>query len=197
MLYDFSLQEGDTLNACVLEIISEPFLSYVPRIDSIRQETFLGQETRAFYTQGVFINEGLLPTMPGRLLEGFGYELHGLFNFGRKGPLVRFVSYCEGDSIDCGFLTAVKESPEMPQPVIMLSPNPTHNVVIIQMDPAFRKETELQVSLINAAGKVVRRVNWNTLKALEVDVSTLPEGMYFLNVSGEKMSVVKKLVIAD
>src|SRR5687767_6732477 len=58
LLYDFSLQEGDTLNDCVLENIYLPFMSFIPIVDSIRQLNYSGLETRAFYMQGLFENYG-------------------------------------------------------------------------------------------------------------------------------------------
>ncbi|MGB3079994.1 MAG: T9SS type A sorting domain-containing protein, partial [Saprospiraceae bacterium] len=183
-------------NDCVLENIYDPsFMSYVPRVDSIRQLTYLGLETRAFFTQGVFVNYGDLTDGQGLLLEGFGYEKHGLINYGRNGPLVFFKYFCEGDSLDCELLSAVKEPPEIQQPVLMVFPNPADNAVRIQIDPAFRKENELQLSILNTVGDVVLHINWKTWKELEVDVRNLHDGMYYLNVYGERMNAIKKIVI--
>ncbi|HZV69468.1 MAG TPA: T9SS type A sorting domain-containing protein [Saprospiraceae bacterium] len=192
LLYDFSLQEGDTLNDCVLENIYLHFMPNKPHVDSIRHLTYSGLETRAFYMQGVFDNYGDFFETTGLILEGYGYEQHGLINYGRNGQLVWFQYFCEGDSLDCELLSAVQEPPEIPQPVISISPNPTSDILIIQIDPAFRKENELQVSILNAAGDIVLGVNWNTWKELEVDVSNFHDGMYFLNVNGEEMRAVKK-----
>lgn len=197
LLYDFSLQEGDTLNECVLENIYLPFMAHVPTVDSIRLLNYSGLETRAFYMQGFFDNYGDLGETTGLILEGYGYEQHGLINYGRNGELVFFQYYCEGDSLDCKILSAVQEPTEIPQSVISLSPNPTHDILIIQIDSDFRKETELQVSLLSAMGNVVLQVNWNTFKELEVDISNLHDGVYFLNIQGKGMRVVKKIVIAD
>ena len=58
LLYDFSLQEGDTLNECVLENIYLPFMAYVTTVDSIQLLNYSALETRAFYMQGVFDNYG-------------------------------------------------------------------------------------------------------------------------------------------
>ncbi len=196
LLYDFSLQEGDTLNDCVLENLYESWVPTIPVVDSIRPFVFSGLATRAFYTTGVFVNYGDLYYGIGRILEGFGYETHGLINYGRNGWLVDFQYFCEGDSLDCDLLSALNELPRIPQSVITVSPNPVRDFVIIQIDPDFRKETKLQVSLFNLVGNKVFHINWNSLTELEVDVSKLHDGIYFLNVHGERMSAVKKIVIA-
>jgi len=196
LLYDFSLLQGDTLNECVLKNIYDDWLSYVPQVDSIRPLTYLGLKTRAFFTKGVFVNYGDLADSPGLLLEGYGYEQHGLINYGRNGPLVEFQYFCEGDSLDCELLSAVKEPPEIPQSLFAVSPNPTRDILNIQIDPGFQNETDLQVYLLNAFGNVTLHTNWNTLQELQVDVSNIPDGVYFLNVYGKRGSDVKKIVIA-
>ncbi len=195
LLYDFSLQEGDTLNECVLENIYLPFMSDISRIDSIRHLVYSGLETRAFYMRGVFDNYGDLFEDTGLILEGYGYERHGLIKYGRNGPLVLFQYFCEGDSLDCELLSAVQEPPIIPQQFIDLSPNPTSDFVVIQIDPAFLKENELQVSIFNSVGDVILHVNWNPWKELEVDVRNLYDGIYFLNVYDERVMAVKKFVI--
>ncbi|MBK9983364.1 MAG: T9SS type A sorting domain-containing protein [Saprospiraceae bacterium] len=77
----------------------------------------------------------------------------------------------------------------------MVFPNPADNAVRIQIDPAFRKENELQLSILNTVGDVVLHINWKTWKELEVDVRNLHDGMYYLNVYGERMNAIKKIVI--
>ncbi len=197
LLYDFSLQVGDTLNDCVLEnIYDSSGMSYVPRIDSIRQLNYLGLETRAFYTQGIFINYGLLFDSPGILLEGFGYEYHGLINYGRKGELVFFQYYCEGDSLDCEILSAVQDLGETTKYGILVSPNPAQDFIIIQPTPAIQKERELKVSILNSIGNVVLQTNWNTFDKLKVEVNNLSEGIYFLSIYGQRINTVQKIVIA-
>ncbi|MEO6130727.1 MAG: T9SS type A sorting domain-containing protein, partial [Saprospiraceae bacterium] len=103
--------------------------------------------------------------------------------------------FCEGDSLDCELLSALQEATEMTQSVITLSPNPARDFVIIQIDPAFRRENELQVSILNSVGDVILHGNWNPWKKLEVDVRNLYDGIYFLNVHDERVMVVKKFVI--
>jgi hypothetical protein len=196
LLYDFSLEEGDTLNDCLLENLYEPWLSFVPRVDSIRPYVFSGLATRAFYTKGIFYNGEDLFEIESRILEGFGYEIHGLINYGRKGSLVIFQYFCEGDSLDCELLSDVNELPRLPQAVVTVSPNPASDILTIQVEPAFRSQSELQFSLVNTEGHVVTQVNWNALTKLDIDVSSLEDGMYFLNVCGKRIKAIKKIVIA-
>ncbi|MEO8088474.1 MAG: T9SS type A sorting domain-containing protein [Bacteroidota bacterium] len=196
LLYDFSLHVGDTLNDCVLENIYLPFMSFIPQVDSIRPLTYSGLLTRAFYMQGIFDNYGDFFETTGLILEGYGYEKHGLINYGRKGELVFFQYFCEGDSLDCELLSALQEPTEMTPSVITLSPNPARDFVNIQIDPVFRREIELQVSLLNTVGDVILHENWNTAKELQIDVRNVDEGLYFLNIFGRKMNVSKKIVIA-
>ena len=196
LLYDFSLQEGDTLNDCVLESIYLPFMPYIPDVDSIRQLTYSGLETRAFYMQGVFDNYGDFFEITGRILEGYGYEQHGLINYGKKGPLVYFQYFCEGDSLDCELLSAIQEPPKIRQSIISITPNPARDIVIIQIDPAFHTISDLQISLLNAVGNVILYEDWNTVKELQIDVSNFHDGVYFLNIYGEGINATKKIIVA-
>jgi hypothetical protein len=196
LLYDFSLQEGDTLNDCVVEKLYEPWVPFIPRVDSIRSYDFWGLATRAFYTQGVFSNGGDLFYNVGRILEGFGYEIHGLINYGRRGELVLFQYFCEGDSLDCELLSAIQEPPKIPRSVISVTPNPARDIVIIQIDPAFHTNNDLQISLLNAVGNVLLHENWNTVKELQIDVSNFHDGIYFLNIYGEGINATKKIIVA-
>ena len=195
LLYDFSLQEGDTLNDCVLENLYAPWVPSVPRIDSIRPFVFSGLASRAFYTQGVFVNYGDLFYDIGRIFEGFGYEAHGLINYGRKEFLTEFQYFCEGDSLDCELLSAIEEPGEKLGYDFTLFPNPADDILIVQIDPSYRKETELQVYLLNAMGNVILHTNWNIFKDLKLNVSNLHNGMYFLSIHGERVSAIKSIVI--
>lgn len=179
LLYDFSLLPGDTLNACVLDKIYASFLTYVPRVDSIRAEPSFGQLRRAFYTKGVFVNEGLLFDSPGTLLEGFGYALHGLLNFGRKGPLVRFDDYCEGAYANCGFTTALAELADLASPLVF-SPNPATHHFRLQTIPSAPGDVVWRLGLFNASGRLVLQRDWSPSESLEVEVDGLPAGVYHL-----------------
>lgn len=196
LLYDFSLMIGDTLNDCVLENLYEPWLDYIPRIDTIWEGNYFGLETRFFYTDGIFINYGDIFDGSGFLLEGFGYEQHGLINYGRKGPLVLFNYFCEGDSLDCELLSGISELPLIPPSLITFFPNPAKDFVNLHIDPDFQNGSKLDVFLFNLMGNNVYYENWNTLKELTIDISKLQNGIYFLNVNGDKFRTVKKIVIA-
>jgi len=196
LLYDFSLQEGDTLNECVLENIYLPFMSDISRVDSIRQFVYSGLETRAFYMRGVFDNYGNSFEDTGLILEGYGYERHGLINYGRNGFLVLFQYFCEGDSLDCELLSAVEDPEVNPVAHIVISPNPTHDILRIQKGADFQNEAQLKVSILDIAGNVINYTDWNTFQALEIDVRDLPVGMYILNLNGERTSTTTKIVKA-
>lgn len=196
LLYDFSLLKGDTLNDCVLDNLYEPFLMFLPQVDSIRWEEHLGSERRAFYTTGVFVNEGMLSFSPGQLIEGFGYKAHGLINFGRKGILVRFEDYCEGDFPQCGFVSASSEPNATPKLVVTVSPNPARDVISLQLDQHFQHETVIQVSILNAAGKVAQQTNCSAMETVILDIHNLQNGMYILKIRGENVNAIAKLFIA-
>jgi len=196
LLYDFSLQEGDTLNECVLENIYLPFMSDISRVDSIRQFVYSDLETRAFYMRGIFDNYGDSFEDTGLILEGYGYERHGLINYGKNGPLVLFQYFCVSDSLDCELLSAVQEPIESSKYGILITPNPAQDFIIIQPTPAIQKEIRLTASLLNATGNVVLQRNWNTIDNLKIEVNTLSEGIYFLSIYGQRINTVQKIVIA-
>jgi len=195
LLYDFSLEEGDTLNNCVLENLYEPWMPFVPRVDSIRPYVFSGLESRAFYTEGIFFNGGDQFYIQGRILEGFGYEIHGLINYGRNGFLVLFQYFCEGDSLDCELLSAIEE-PGIPKSEFSLSPNPADYFVFIRTDQTLMRETTLKISFLNAIGNVVLQANWNDQNELKVDVSQLIDGIYLLNIYGQRINTSQKILIS-
>jgi hypothetical protein len=196
LLYDFSLQAGDTLNECVLENIYLPFMEELSRIDSVSPYTYSGLETRAFFMNGVFDNYGDLFEDTGIIFEGYGYERHGLINYGRQGPLVLFQYFCEGDSLDCELLSAVEAPEDVNESGITISPNPANDILRIQMDQDFQKESGLQILLMNATGNVNRRLDSNGFQIIETDVSDLPDGLYFIGIYGDSIRGMKKLIIA-
>lgn len=194
LLYDFSLREGDTVNTCIRNQIYEPFLAQASLIDSIRLETHFGQQRKTWYTQGVFVNEGLLLNSSGRLLEGFGYADHGLINFGRQGPLIRFVSFCEGSYAACGFTSAATELGK-PNPIFVLSPNPARDFVRLQANPEHPQHQLLPLQLVDATGLPVLSANWDTATPLDLNLKGVPAGIYRVRVAGGPVYWAKTLVL--
>lgn|GEM_PF-2824930 len=52
----------------------------------------------------------------------------------------------------------------------------------------------LQISVMDISGQVLRRENINSTGSIELDVSALPAGLYFLTAQGDGESWVRKFV---
>jgi hypothetical protein len=70
---------------------------------------------------------------------------------------------------------------------IKVYPNPTSNKIIIQSDNSIQR---FEIKLLNLTGEIVLLT-----KKKEIDVSTLPNGIYFLNFETENYISSKKIVV--
>jgi hypothetical protein len=117
-----------------------------------------------------------------------------MFTFGQKN---RMRAALDGDRIalqsspGCGAVAAVKD--DLSAGSVDLSPNPTPGVFTLQAHPFNPRTT--QVVVTNALGAEVYR-HENARFPLTIDLSTLPNDLYFVRVSNGRSLVTRKVVIA-
>ncbi len=172
LLFDFSIEQGDTLNECLrnsVERFGNPDEPFYPKVDSVKYEIDqYGIKRKHFYSFGYFEQCNFLHA-PGFVMEGFGFSdgpFRGLIN--RK-----LINYCEGTLSDCNIISSTKDTPFDNNSRITISPNPSSEFITI--------ETALDIN-------VVEIINQNGISVLkgnnkEIDVSNLITGVYFVRCS--------------
>ena len=108
LLFDFSLEQGDTLNECLrnsIERFGNPDVPFYPVVDSVKYEIDqFGIKRKHFYSFGYF-DQCNFWHVPGYIMEGFGF-LDGPF----RGDINReLITYCEGTLADCNIISSTKD----------------------------------------------------------------------------------------
>ena len=172
LLFNFSLEEGDTLNECLrnsIERFGNPDEPFYPKVDSVKYEIdFYGKTRKHIYSFGYFEQCNFLHS-PGFVMEGFGFSdgpFRGLIN--RK-----LINYCEGTLSDCNIISSTSDAVYNKINKIIISPNPTVEFITI--------ETALDIN-------VVEIINQNGMSVLkgndkQINVSNLITGVYFVRCS--------------
>ena len=78
---------------------------------------------------------------------------------------------------------------------IKLFPNPSNGTISIEMAEDLKGNYQLEVQ--DLVGKTVaeKQLKLQSSNVLQIDLSYLPKGVYFLKLSNEKSAAVKKIVI--
>lgn len=74
-----------------------------------------------------------------------------------------------------------------------LSPNPAHQNCLVQLGNT--EASEVSVRLISATGQTCQEARLNGATAHWLDLSSLPAGVYFVEVTGESGTAVRQLVV--
>ena len=75
----------------------------------------------------------------------------------------------------------------------MIYPNPAIDELILEFDLEQRAATTIK--LVDISGKVVYSAFINPgIQIVNIDLSMLSEGVYFIHISGEKNILVKKII---
>lgn len=82
---------------------------------------------------------------------------------------------------------------------ILLAPNPAFNYTVIKFKNKLQSKEDITVSVFNSAGKLVDRyptTQTELLKGFRLSTVILANGLYFIQLSSEKINQVLRLLIS-
>lgn len=176
LLFDFSINTGDTLSSFIRTFIADADLnSPYGIVDSITSETIYDKERKVINTSGLIPTNGLGFFEKIVLIEGTGlYSFDGPDNGEGIGFFPRndtyMFAYCEGDYNDCNIILPNKEIDDSIN--VTISPNPTNGIFSITSNKLVDN-----AELYDMTGKRLRVFTDD-----EVDISSYPDGMYLVKV---------------
>ena len=175
VLYDFSLEQGDTLNPCTLA--GEVFEPGSGLVDSFGVEEYYGLLRPLIYTTGNVTTGGLAAYDQLKIMQGFGLADRGLlYNYPSY-----LVDYCSGAGADCEPLLSSSNSTAIDE--VDIYPNPVGDVLHVKTD-AFSME---RIHLYGLDG-----IEYPLdATAEQFDLSFLSSGLYFLIIEKENGDLLK------
>lgn len=172
LLFDFSVEVGDTLDWCGLSR-----QNHYPKVDSIRFEAVYwtpGIQRKTLYTKLLWSIYGDLGTTPVAIIEGIGYDIIGPFLIGSY-----LIDYCVGTDAQCGIITATKNI--QLQEAFNIYPNPSNAYITIEKaDHTF--ENSSIIYLTDQFGRLISQRYYNNISQKRIDITNLPSGIYFLEI---------------
>lgn len=170
LLFDFSLQVGDTVNCSVYESIWASSANQYPAgiVDSIKIIEVEGKLRRALITHGFYTTNGLPFEIPIPIAEGFGYSDFGLF----YEPLVGLTDYCEGQIDPCNLI--LSNSAVSPAQQINIFPNPSSGIFQVNLE----RENIKSIKAYSILGQLQKETQFENT----IDLSTLASGVYLLEI---------------
>ena len=122
--------------------------------------------------------------------SGFPYWFNGLIDdirlYNRPLSATEVLQYCDtAKMLPLDVQTFPATSPD-----IIIYPNPAHNNIYIQL-PGNNGKNEIQ--LINTLGQVITNIKPDA-DIVNLDMSVLPTGSYFIKVSGSGQTIVRKVL---
>ena len=193
VLYDLGAQEGDSW---VIKVGTETLTMHVDAVEYIEYEgrtykMLQVSDAGDIFSGTIVCGIGHLTSFfPERLMtKGKGYRVEGIRCYWREGELV----FKYGDK-DCNevyqkYHNGIEEDgPSTGSGTLMVYPNPTNGVLFVET----RHGTSLPdqtYRITNLMGQTVLSGNI-TAEIQQIDVSALPEGMYFITFAGETRKFV-------
>ena len=187
--YDFTLLVGNTINLQFMGILT---------VDSIASITLLNGQVRKYmrlrntYLQKIEWIDGI-----GDIHNGF------LYQHGAEGEHNEFICahdnsgmlYKSNSALDCDSLTSsiVSVKEQSTEVGLLLSPNPTHNLIKVDFQNDITSNLTMQV--LDVFGQTVysKTLESGTFET-SIDLTPYENGIYFIRVSTGKMVSIKKIV---
>lgn len=188
ILYDFSLQVGDTINSVLHDLASDCVGFNVETISSIDSILINGNYHKRFnvqgscnsvsYIEGIGSDYGLI--FPNRLDEK---ESH------LTCTKVNGQTYYPSNTSQCDLITSIGSLHNVF--VVDIFPNPTADEVNIVLS----NKINLSASIIiyNTLGEIIIQEKMSTNEK-KLDISTLPNGLYFLKINSKENTITKKII---
>ena len=197
VLYNFDAQPGDSW---VIKVGTE---SLTMHVDAVEQYEYEGRvfkmlqvsDVDDLFSGTIVCGIGHLTSFfPERLMnQGKNYRVEGIRCYWRDGELFFKYGDEDCDAVYKNYHFGLDEQGEI---VFTVYPNPTHNVLFVETFPETSlngmfassetfQETSLQAKtyrITNLTGQILQTGSI-TAENQQIDVSSLPEGMYFITIS--------------
>ena len=197
VLYDLGAQQGDSW---VIKVGTETLTMHV---DAVEQYYYEGQSLRMLrvsdendlFDGNIVCSIGHLSSFfPERLMtRGKDYRVHGLRCYWNYGNLAFTVNRDDCGAIYANLHNGIEEDgPSTGSGAFVVYPNPTHGVLFVQTLRATSLQAETVYRITNMMGQTLM-TGQITAETQQIDVSILPQGMYFITVGdGTGKFVVEK-----
>ena len=184
LLYDLGAQIGDEWE---IKVGTE---SIIMHVDTVEQYEYEGTTYRMLHVSdandlfGGKIMSGvghLTSFFPeGLMTRGKGYRVNGLRCYWIYGDLVFTLNRNDCDAIYAELHNGIEEDgPSTGSGTFAVYPNPTHNILFVQTLRATSLQAETVYRITNLTGQTVL-TGQITAETQQIDVSGLPQGMYFI-----------------
>lgn len=197
MLYDYGAEEGDSWE---IEVGTERIVMHV---DEVEQYEYEGQPMRVMrvsdagdlFSGTVLCGIGhLVSFFPERLMQkGRDYRVNGIRCYWHNGNLVFKYGDRDCDEIYEEYHFGIEENnpstPSAGSGTLTVYPNPTNGILVVETRHATSLPAE-NYRITNLMGQTVLTGSL-TDETQKIDVSALPEGMYFISIG----DVTRKFVI--
>lgn len=77
---------------------------------------------------------------------------------------------------------------------LVVYPNPTCGIFTLEINKKIPFKDDLSLNIFNAKGEIVKTGKINSAKT-EIDINYLPNGVYFVLLSDDKLSVIKRIIM--
>jgi len=176
LLFDFSLERGDSINECLAYYIYQLRDQFeYPEIDSTRYELdFYGKSRKHFYSFGYF-DQCNFWHVPGYIMEGFGF-IDGPF----RGDINReLITYCEGTLADCNIISSTKD--EAKDAIdIKIYPNPATEFISFYLDQHSTQKVN-QYCIRDMSGQLIKGIRPITSDInYVIHTHDFPSGIYII-----------------
>jgi hypothetical protein len=191
ILYDFSLQVGDTINSVLHDLASDCVGFNIETISSIDSILINGNYHKRFNIQGSCNSVSYI--------EGIG-SYYGLIFPNRLDEKESHLScmkvngqtYYPSNTSSCNLTNPVSNMDKMVNiSDIDIYPNPTADELNIKITNAGLSFVSITIS--NTLGEIVIKEKMLTNEK-KLDISTLPNGLYFLKLNSKENTITKKII---
>ncbi len=184
LMYDFSVDQGDTVGFCLLP----DWETYM--IDTIHQDVYKGFDTRRFQLLWIYDS----------YFEGIGSD-YGLYepffipiDKAASNPLYYNYLYYYCRQAPCGLIVSVREK-QITRNYFQIYPNPATSVLNIKLRTT---ETSGEISLFSIYGQELMQIKAERNKdEYSLDISDLPAGNYILTYDQEGVVLDTEKIIVS
>ena len=192
VLYDYEAEVGDSWN---IFVGTEILTMHVDAVEEIEYEGRIYRMLRVSDADDIFSGNivcgigHLTSFFPERLMDkGDGVRVEGMRCYWNEGELVFKYGDEDCDAVISELHGIVEDGPSTPSTGLMVYPNPANGVLFVETvcTPSLPDQT---YRITNLMGQTVLSGNINADNQ-QINVSSLPQGMYFITFAGETRKFV-------